>query len=115
MMNRTTQFFEDGEATVKVDSTQFEPSNGMPISIIPDDLTDQQEASLKLKFLPWIEESMHNKKSYVVLDVDAFTTNELGLIDSVIEKITNLRSVVRNTFDAYISENAEIEWNNKYE
>lgn len=111
MMNRTTQILEDGEIKLRVDSAQFEPKNGMPISVIPSDLSDRDESSMQLYFTPWMEESFAAQKNYVILDIDASLQDNLNCSPKeALDKLSSLRLAVRDSFKTCITENAEREW-----
>lgn len=114
MLSRLTQFIEDGNVKIKVDSTQFEPANGMQMIVIPDDLSDHEDAALQLKFVPWMQHAVEAKKSYFILDIDAFIDAELDNVGNGISEILdNLRPAVRTCFNAYVTDCAEKEWGEK--
>jgi uncharacterized protein (TIGR04255 family) len=111
MMSRTTQILDDGEIKVRVDCAQFEPKNGMPISVIPNDLSDSDESSMQLFFTPWMEESLNAQKNYVILDIDASLQGNLNCPPKkALDKLESLRLSVRSSFNACITEKAENEW-----
>jgi uncharacterized protein (TIGR04255 family) len=115
LVNKTTQFYEDDNVKVKLDSTQFYPSNGANIGIIPDDLADDERVALQIKFLPWIADSMDNKQSYVLLDIDAFREENLGRVgDNLVDIASGLRKKVNDSFKDYITDKAEMDWSNEY-
>jgi len=115
LVNKTTQFYEDDNVKVKLDSTQFYPSNGANIGIVPDDLADDERIALKIKFVPWIADSMDNKQSYVLLDIDAFKEDNLGTVgNNLVEIASDLRDKVRVSFKDYITDKAEKDWSNKH-
>lgn len=111
MMNRTTQILEDGQIKLRVDSAQFEPKNGMPISVIPNDLSDADESAMQLVLTPWVEDSLKAEKNYVILDIDASLLDNLNCPPKkALDKLEALRLSVRNSFNTCITETAEKEW-----
>lgn len=110
MMSRTTQFIEDEDVKLRIDSAQFEPGNGMKLSLIPDDLADADEVALKLKFVPWAEKAIQSGKSYVILDIDAFYESNLAKERDITSHLSKLRQEIRNSFGAYTTDLAEQEW-----
>jgi len=111
MMSRTTQILEDGEIKLRIDSAQFEPKNGMPVSVIPNDLSDRDESSMQLFFTPWMDESFKAQKNYVILDIDASLQENLNCTPKkALDKLEPLRLSIRNSFNTCITEKAEKEW-----
>ena len=113
IINKITQIYQEEDMKVKVESTQLLPEHGANISVIPEDLSDEENVALKLKFSPWIEESMSRRKSYTLLDVDAYVDKGLGKFDiRLCEHVSVLRSLIRSSFESYITSKAESTWSN---
>lgn len=113
-LTKITQLIEESEEKIKtkLDFLFIDPSVGAEIQILPQDLGDTPETSLNLFLSPWFQDAIDKKSPYVMLDVDTFKDQELGMLNqcNITSQLNLLRRSGRESFQHCITEKGKDRW-----
>lgn len=109
--NRLTMNYETERGNLRLESNLFHPKPDMEIQIIPNELSDNPDASLNIKGQFWWRSQFEQNKSYAILDIDLVSNfRKLFDIDLVIGELDSMRQVSKPAFESCITEEARNDW-----